>query len=136
MSTPVTIRFDDALLGNVKRYARKRSMSLSGVIQMFAEEALRADRVPGIVFRDGDSGRRAALAGGLDVWEVMEAVQGLDGERSLTRLAAELSLPEASVSIALDYYARYPADIDRQIADNQAEADDAFAAWQRRRAAT
>jgi hypothetical protein len=38
------------------------------------------------------------------------------------------------VSIALDYYGRYPTEIDEQIADNQADADDAYEAWKRRRA--
>ncbi len=30
---------------------------------------------PGIAFRDGPVGRRAALAGGPDVWEVIETLQ-------------------------------------------------------------
>ncbi len=38
------------------------------------DEGLRMDEPPGIVFRDGPPGRRAALAAGPDVWEVMTMV--------------------------------------------------------------
>ncbi len=34
------------------------------------------DEHPGIVFRDGPTGRRAALAGGPDVWEVIATLKG------------------------------------------------------------
>jgi uncharacterized protein (DUF433 family) len=87
----------------------------------------------GIIFRDGPTGRRAALAGGPDVWEVIAAVRasGLDGEEALTAAArwGSLSLPQ--VRTAARYYAEYPEEIDERIARNVQEADAAEQRWRR-----
>jgi hypothetical protein len=133
MSTPVAIRFDEGLLADVKRFAKRQDASVSTVVQRFTVEGLRMDEVPGIVFRSGPAGRRASIAGGPDVWEVIEAVREVTGNRDPARLAAELSYPERVISIALDYYGRYPEEIDEQIAENARQAESARAAWERRR---
>jgi len=132
MSTPVAIRFDEGLLAEVRRVARRRATSVSAVVQTFAVEALRMDRVPGIVFRDGPGGRRAQVAGGPDVWEVVETLSAVGGERALPRLAEAAGLPVRTVTIALDYYSFYPDEVDEWIAENDRAAEEARAAWQRR----
>ena len=47
------------------------------------------DDHPGIVFRDGTAGRRAGLAGGPDVWEVIGALRstGLEGNEAIQATA-------------------------------------------------
>lgn len=42
---------------------------------VFVDEALRSEEHPGIIFRAGPTGRRAGLAGGPDVWEVIDTLQ-------------------------------------------------------------
>ncbi len=59
-----------------------------------SDEEIRTRRVPGIVFVDGATGRRAALAGtGLDVWEVIatwqEGGKSYDGQRRVVSEAAK-----------------------------------------------
>jgi len=92
------------------------------------EQERRTDQAPGIVFRDGPGGRRAALADGPDVWEVVETLRAVQGDRSPPRLAQKSGLPVRTVVIALDYYSHYPGEIDEQIADNARAAEEA---WQR-----
>jgi hypothetical protein len=132
MSTPVAIRFDEELLAEVRRVARRRATSVSAVVQTFATEALRMDRVPGIVFRDGPGGRRATVAGGPDVWEVIETLRAVEGDRGLPALAEASGLPVRTVAVALDYYGYYPDEIDAWIEENDRAAEEARAAWQRR----
>src|SRR5207245_9311080 len=50
-------------------------LSLSAAANLLVDEGLRTTDHPGVVFRDGPTGRRAALAGGPDVWEVMRAIK-------------------------------------------------------------
>ena len=86
---------------------------------------------PGIVFKDGPSGRRAALAFGPDVWEVVKVLREID-ERGgdAVRAAAELlALPEAKVRVALHYYAGYPEEIGAEIDEADRVATEAQRAW-------
>ena len=79
---------------------------------------------PGIVFRDGAGGRRAALAGHrIDVWQVIETVRqeggDLDGAAEYFGISADL------VSAAVGYYADHRDEIDAWIEGNAALAREA-----------
>jgi hypothetical protein len=95
------------------------------------------DEHPGIVFRDGPTGRRAALAGGPDVWELMFTLRsGKErGEAAITATAELLNLNDSQVRAAVRYYGAVPEEIDRRIKLNTLDADEAEAAWQREQAA-
>ncbi len=88
---------------------------------------------PGIAFRDGPTGRRAALAGGPDVWEVVETLQGtgLAGEKAIAATAAWGNLTPAQVRAAVRYYAEYRDEIDDRIRLNRQEAERQRLAWER-----
>lgn len=92
---------------------------------------------PGIVFRDGPAGRRAALAGGPDVWEVIETFKdtGLTGEQAVAATAEWGVLTHAQVHTAVRYYADFRDEVDARIAHNSQEADRRRAAWVRAREA-
>ncbi len=80
------------------------------------------------------TGRRPGLAGsGLDVWEVVETVRNEGGKAHLA--ATYLGIAPALVTVAMDYYADYPDDIDRWIDLNRLESEEAEAAWRRRQTA-
>jgi hypothetical protein len=132
MSRPLSIRFDQALLERLRRRAAAQDTTPSGLAQRLVDEGLRAQEHPGVVFRDGPSGRRAALVAGPDVWEVVAALRRSTarGEAAVTATAGEMSLSIAQVKTALDYYGSYPDEIDEQIAENERAADEAHAAWQ------
>lgn len=132
MSRPLSIRFDQALLERLRRRAAAQDTTPSGLAQRLVDEGLRAQEHPGVVFRDGPSGRRAALVAGPDVWEVVAALRRSTarGEAAVSATADEMSLSIAQVKTALDYYGSYPDEIDDQIAENERAADEAYAAWQ------
>lgn len=95
------------------------------------------DDHPGIVFRDGPSGRRAGLVVGPDVWEVMSVVRNVSGSGdAVLRQAAEaLDLSPDQVRLAVRYYSDYSQEIDERIRRNREESASAEAAWKREQAA-
>ena len=131
-STPLSIRFDNELLDRLRRRAAVHSTTPSSLVQRLVDEGLRAQDFPGIVFRDGPSGRRAGLAGGPDVWEVVRAVRDTAsrGEGAISAAASALGLGEHRIRTALSYYGTYASEIDAELTDNERAAEDALRAWQ------
>ena len=82
------------------------------------EEAVRTRECPGIYFADEPAGRVAKVAGtGLGVWEVMRDYRVAKGDaRKLRRWLSHLSA--AQIKAATVYYAKFPQEIDAEIADD------------------
>ncbi len=95
------------------------------------------DEHPGVVFRGGPTGRRAALVGGPDIWELMASLKSgkARGEKAIAAAAELLGLTELQVRTGVRYYSDYPEEIDERIKRNVDEADAAEAAWRREQAA-
>lgn len=89
------------------------------------------DEHPGIVFRDGPTGRRVGLAAGPDVWEVIAALgsSGLEGDEAIRATAEWSALSIRQVRDAIGYWRAYPSEIDERIRVNQEEADAAERSW-------
>jgi hypothetical protein len=135
MVNPVSVRFRKAdVADRLKTEAKARSVSISALAEELIEEGLRSRGHPMIVFRDGASGRRAGLAGGPDVWEVVGGLVGGDvpPEERIERAAEQLCLSRRQIDAALDYYADFTAEIDGEIAMNVSAADELGVAWRRR----
>jgi len=135
MSTPLSIRFDQRVLDRLRRRAQTLpGATPSGLAQLLVDEGLRMAEHPGIVFKDGPAGRRAALALGPDVWEVIRMAREIDarGARAVLAIAETLNLPVARVETALRYYAAYADEIDAEIADRDAESLAAEEEWHTR----
>jgi len=98
------------------------------------DEGLRSRRHPLISFRDGPGGRRAAVAGGPDVWEVVGGVIGgdvpVDGR--VARAVEVFGWRPEQVEAALAYCADFPEEIQAVIAANAAAAEEAETLWRRR----
>ena len=115
-------------------------LSLSGAANLLVDEGLRMAENPGVIFRDGPSGRRAALAGGPDVWEVVRAVKsaraaeaGLSEDEILDLVATNAGVPLRLVRTAVRYWASYPVEIDAEIDGADRAEIDAENVWQRQR---
>ena len=142
MTSPRSVRFDDDVLARLGRYVKAHpGTSTSSVANLFVDEALRSYEHPGIVFRDGPTGRRAALVSGPDVWEVIGALHALREESPTLRdddlreaLAEVSGLSAEHVATALRYYVAYPEEIDERIAANETEAAREHALWQSQQA--
>lgn len=135
MAYPLSIRFDAELLERLRSRAALRGTTPSGLAQRLVDEGLRVQEHPGIVFRDGPSGRRAALVAGPDVWEIVSAVRSSgaeDEKRAVAVTAREMSLSTAQVQVAVGYYGSFPDEIDAQVADNERAAAEGLAAWRAR----
>ena len=106
-----------------------------------AEEARRIKRHPGIVFRDGATGRRPATADGPQIWVLARIFreQPLDGEAAIEAAAADtaeqMELPTGVVLAAIRYYLQYRAEIDDSMRRLDEESDQARAEWLRKREA-
>src|SRR4029077_16126903 len=120
MTTPLSIRFSPSLLARLRQRANAvTSASDAGLAQRLIDEGLRMADHPGVVFKDGPSGRRAALAYGPDIWEIIKFLREVD-ERGPAALdaAAEVFAADASrIAPAVGYYADYQDEIDAEIAD-------------------
>lgn len=133
MTSPLSIRFDPAVLDRLRRRASSSPGGTpSGLAQRLVDEGLRQAEHPGVVFKDGPAGRRAALALGPDVWEVVRALREVDerGEPALEATAELLALPLARVRVALRYYADHESEINAEIAEADAASIAAERAWQ------
>lgn len=80
------------------------------------EEAVRASRVPGVVFVQRRDGRRPAIAfSGLEVWEIIATWK--EAEESWEGLVeAYPELTETQLRAAVAYYRAYPEEIDERLA--------------------
>lgn len=136
MSSPLSVRFDDQVLERLRRRARAvPGLTPSGLAQRLVDEGLRMIEHPGIVFKDGPSGRRAALAFGPDVWEVVTFLRQVEerGDEAIAAAAEVFALPEPRVRAALHYYAAHPGEIDAEVDQAEAESALAEAAWEAER---
>lgn len=134
--TVLSIRFKrQGAYERLKQDAARRAESISSVGERLIDEGLRMEAHPGIVFRDGPSGRRAGLAAGPDVWEVVGLLLGLreSFEERVATAAAQLGLTAGQVRTTSRYYAEFTDEIDAEIARNDEIADRELAAWERER---
>lgn len=108
---------------------------IARLAERYIQEGLRADRHPGVFFREGPAGRRAVVVGGPDVWEIVSALRGAPekGEALVPALAERLGIGESKIRVAIRYYGEYPEEIDDWIAANDAEAERLEAALARGR---
>jgi hypothetical protein len=138
-ATPV--RFDPPVAERLASFvAANPGMSLSSAANRLVDEAMRMAEHPGIIFRSGPTGRRAALAGGPDVWEVIRAVESAHaGERGpeaddlVTLVSENTGIAPRLVNTAVRYWAAYPDEVDAEIAAAEAAEEAAEKAWLRER---
>lgn len=125
MPRPTSFRLSEELLERVDAEAAATGTSATALVSSLLDEGLKARRFPGVVYRNGPTGRRAALVSGPDVWEIVRAVRQTagKGEPRLTRVAAETGLGLDQVRLAVNFYSAYPDEIDVRIAADEAAAD-------------
>jgi hypothetical protein len=130
-------RWDADVVERLRRRSELAGTNKSRLAERYVDEGTRMDEHPGIVFGSGPSGRRAALAGGPDVWEVMATLKDGEarGDAAIAATAELLELTELQVRTAVRYYSAYPEEIDERVRRNIEEADEAEAAWRREQAA-
>jgi hypothetical protein len=136
VAASTSFRISETARKGLASHAAQEGTSATALLDQLIVEGVEQRDYPGIVFRGPAHDRRAALAGGPDVWEVVGRLQELDGaeEQRISLLAAESGLHPRLIRLALDYAAEHPDDVLARVERNRAMADRSRAAAERREA--
>lgn len=132
MTAPLSIRFSPSLLGRLRHRAHATTgATVAGLAQRLIDEGLRMADHPGVIFKDGPAGRRAALACGPDVWEVIKFLREVDerGPAAIDAAAEVLAVDASRISAAVSYYGDFQEEIDAEITEADEASERAEAAW-------
>ena len=132
MTTPLSVRFTPALLARLRQRANATpGASAAGLAQRLIDEGLRMADHPGVIFKDGPSGRRAALAFGPDVWEIIKFLREVDerGPGAIEAAAEVFAVDTSRISTAISYYGDFAGEIDTEITAADDTSARAEAAW-------
>lgn len=112
---------EDARLALAEHAARSGASVTSALEQLILEAASTAE-FPGIVYRGPAGTRRAAIAGGPDVWEVVARVREISGTLSarVDQVHAESGIAPSLVQLAIEFAAAHPDEIAQFIERHEA----------------
>src|SRR6516162_1632089 len=136
VATSTSFRISDTAKTRLASRAAREGMSATALLGQLIVEGIDQLDYPGIVFRGPAHDRRAALAAGPDVWEIVARLQQLEGteEQRISLLVAESDLHPRLVRIALDYAAEHPDEVRERIGRNRAMAEQSRRMAQQREA--
>jgi hypothetical protein len=137
--SPSSVRFDPEVLRRLNEYvAAHPGTSVSAAGNLLVDEALRSQSHPLIIFRDAPAGRRARLAGGPDVWEVIQAIRStrsaepqLNANKMMALVAENSGVGLPLIQAAISYWSEFPVEVDLLVARADDEAIRARQRWER-----
>jgi len=120
-----SFRISDVAKTRLASRAAREGMTATSLLDQLIIEGVDQLDYPGVTFRGPARDRRAALAAGPDVWEVVARLQELDGseEQRISQLAAESELHPRLIRVSLDYAADHPDEVRERIDRNEAMAE-------------
>jgi hypothetical protein len=136
VAASTSFRISDTARTRLASRAAREGTSATALLDQLIIEGIDQRDYPGIVFRGPTHDRRAALAAGPDVWEVIARLQELDGteEQRISLLGAESDLHPRLIHIALDYAAEHADEIRGRIDRNRAMAEQSRSTARKREA--
>lgn len=125
MAASTSFRISDTSRARLASRAAREGMTATALLDQLIIEGTDQLDYPGIAFRGPAHDRRAALAAGPDVWEVVARLQELAGseEHRISLLAAESDMHPRLIRIALDYAAEHAGEIRERIDRNRDMAE-------------
>lgn len=125
MASSTSFRLSDDAKRRLSQRAEREGVSATALLERLITEGVDQLDHSGIVFRGPTHDRRAALAAGPDVWEVIARLQELGGseEERVAVLGEESDLHPRLIRIAIDYAVEHPDDIRRRIDRNRELAE-------------
>ena len=114
----MSVRVDDWLKGEIERFWRAHGEPPSTGLRRMAEEWWAMQHFPAIVFRDGVSGRRAALREGPDIWEIVAVAKDYEDDIEGLREHFAPFVAAGDLGQALAYAERFPELIEELIEQN------------------
>lgn len=136
MAASTSFRISDTTKARLASRAAREGTTATALLGQLIVEGIDQLDYPGIIFRGPAHDRRAALAAGPDVWEVVARLQELDGseEQRISLLSAESDLHPRLIRIALDYAADHADEVRARIDRNRAIAERSRRTSQKREA--
>jgi len=119
-------RFSTEVIEELEAHSNRLGESKARIAERLIDEGLRLEQFPGIIFRSGPAGRRAGIAGGPDVWEIVRDLRraAAEGEKDPVRAVAVVTgLDRTRIELAAAYYAAHPDDIDERIRTEEQSAE-------------
>jgi hypothetical protein len=125
LAASTSFRISEATKARLASRAAREGMTATALLGQLIVEGIDQLDYPGITFRGPVHDRRAALAAGPDVWEVVARLQALEGseEQRISLLSAESDLHPRLIRIALDYAADHADEVRARIERNRAKAE-------------
>jgi len=136
VAASTSFRISDAARTRLALRAASEGVTATALLDQLIVEGVDQLDYPGIIFRGPAHDRRAALAAGPDVWEVIARLQELAGseEQRIGRLTEESDLHPRLIRIALDYAAEHPDEVRERIDRNRVAAERSRTVAQQREA--
>lgn len=121
MAASTSFRISETAKQVLAERAAAEGTSATALLDRLIIEGVTQLDYPGIIFRGPAHDRRAALAAGPDVWEIVSRLQELDGaqEHRISVLAEESGLHPRLIRLALDYATERPLEIRERIKRNR-----------------
>jgi hypothetical protein len=136
MARSTSFRISDAAKSRLSSRAAHEGVTATALLDQLIVEGIDQLDYPGVIFRGPAHDRRAALAAGPDVWEIVARLQELAGteEQRITLLSEESDVHPRLIRIALDYAADHANEISERIGRNRAMAKRSHETAQQRQA--
>jgi len=124
VAVSTSFRISDTTKSRLAARAAHEGLTVTALLDQLIVEGIDQLDYPGIIFRGPTHDRRAALAAGPDVWEIVGRLQELDGseEQRISLLSSESDLHPRLIRIALDYAAEHADEIRERINRNRSMA--------------
>ena len=134
MARSTSFRISDAARHRLSSRAAREGVSATALLDRLIIEGVDQLDCPGIVFRGPAHDRRAALAAGPDVWEVVARLKELEGseEQRIATLSDESDLHPRLIRMAIDYAAAHADEVRARIDRNQQLAEESRRAARQR----
>ena len=125
MAVSTSFRISDTTKSRLAARAAYEGLTVTALLDQLIVEGIDQLDYPGIIFRGPTHDRRAALAAGPDVWEIVGRLQELNGseEQRISLLSSESDLHPRLIRIALDYAAEHVDEIRERINRNRSMAE-------------
>jgi hypothetical protein len=125
VAASTSFRISDTARSSLAGRAAREGTSATALLDRLIIEGVKQLDYPGIIFRGPAHDRRAALAAGPDVWELVARLQELPGseEQRISLLSEESGLHPRLIRIALDYAAGDSDEVLGRIERNRAMAE-------------
>jgi hypothetical protein len=136
MAASTSFRISEAARRRLATRAAQDGISATALVERLIVEGVEQLDFPGVVFRGPAHDRRAALAAGPDVWEVIARLRELEGstEERIATLSEESELHPRLLRLAVDYAAEHPDEIRLRMDRNDEMVERSRAAAQQREA--